>query len=424
MKRARGLLFGTTTLLLLLVLMYVPNSPLLAGEEQQGGCPDACTCGCYEVCVPDINGGVRCYDECNVCGATATPVPGTTPQPTATPLPIPYPYTCDGQYCYVETCIRDACPSDDYANAYRYARIVFTYDGQYVSTSYLKECGEPPCDMPEGGEGKAGECIIDGSGIINDVVNCLGEYEVSVSLRLPAWHANRDPYPRGMVYVPTRFWMVDAPAAEAWSAPVDIGDADEGCDADHVGVINDWKIGLRTEPALLSPHWEAEECGAFDGPVGSCTWQKASWGKPYLGVGKDGEPLPAYRVTGWLPYNWFSRTTWDECVEEYKWGECGCSGVDPTGSPDWQDCGDPPPGICVGVYDDPQTEWWGKWREPEYRWQHHDSGWRFIDLTLFGYPTSWMPNPNVQQVPTALEPNPPVGALYVPVIEVQSTNEE
>ena len=420
---------------------------------------EVCNCGRSCRLIPDPPFGMKEECTCNVC---ATPVPGATaqPQPTAPPpdfgtppacedcpatpappgtvqpLPTGTPeatpqatatpppeLTCDGPFCYADACTRDECPPGQW----RLARFYYKFGPyDFCGVSYLGACNEEPCkipDTPEPEEDKAGQCVIGSSGLIQDGVTCTGEYTVSVSLQLPAWHASRDPYPRSMVRVPTTFRFEHAPSAEAWSAPINVGDA-SACDAEHDGVIRGWQIGLRTEPAFASPHWEAEDCGSFDGPVGTCTWKRSSWGKPELGVGLEGEPLPAYAVTAWVPYNWYSRARWESCEKSPTWGECTCSGVDPKNSPGWQSCGTPPPGICTGVYNDPPTEWWGKWRTEEYKWVSHDTGWQFIDLTRFGLSTSWMPNPRVQQLPTALEPNPPVGALYVPVIEVQSIIEK
>lgn len=136
----------------------------------------------------------------------------------------------------------------------------------------------------------------------------------------------------------------------------------------------------------------------------------------------DCPALPAYAIGATVPYWWSFARQW------YEWEqigtdctECGCTGIDPTGSAGWQDCGDPPPGICVGVHDSPQTEWWGKWCSPVFGWKRHGPDWVLLDLTDYGWPTPYMLNPNVRLVPhPPCEPDPPVGVIYVPCIEVQA----
>lgn len=157
----------------------------------------------------------------------------------------------------------------------------------------------------------------------------------------------------------------------------------------------------------------AMECGST---IVSHIYETSSWGKPHNGPrfvppeeacppgadhcceqvpSGDGEwDMPAYQV--WVYTTWAAEyaTKW-EAWEQVgtDWSECGWSGVDPTGSPSWQFCGDPPPGICVGVHGDPPTEWWGRWGEPRYEWVEHFEGWNPIDLQAFGsgswYYTSW-----------------------------------
>jgi hypothetical protein len=395
--------------------------PVQASPMAQEGCPSTCSCGCVCAFNPGPPASQSC--TCNVCGTVSPPTDGGTalpthiPLPTATPLPVEWADYCTPTYCDVTFCARYGCPEP----YYRPVKARYTIRGDFVAILEIGDCNAPPCNIPEGGDddGEAGECIIDGSGILNDAINCAGEYEVSVSLSLPVWHADRTPYPRSMVRVASTFYAVDAPAAEAWSGAVNIGQvpADGVCDSDSLGVTRGWQIGLRTESVFdpPSPHWDAEECGSFDGPVGSCAWSRSSWGKPELGVGEHGEPLPAYAVTAWLPYNWFSRTRWETCERVVTGAECQCHGGAGVNECTGQE------GLCIHA---PDTEHWVRVEQHDYQWKPYDTGWEFIDLRLFGYATSWMPNPNVQQQPTALDPDPPVGALYVPVIEVQSIIEQ
>ena len=101
--------------------------------------------------------------------------------------------------------------------------------------------------------------------------------------------------------------------------------------------------------------------------------------------------MPAYqvRVPSYWSVQWAIRwEAWE--VVSVEEGECSCSGIDPTGSPYWTSCGDPPPGVCVG---NGLTEWWGRWGEPVYDWVEHFDGWHTFDLREYGesawYYTQW-----------------------------------
>jgi hypothetical protein len=178
-------------------------------------------------------------------------------------------------------------------------------------------------------------------------------------------------------------------------------------------------------------------------------YETSSWGKPHNGPrfvspeeacppwqdhccdqvpSRDSEwDMPAYQVR--VPTHWGAQ--WAVKWQTYEqvgteWDECGCSGVDLMGSPQWEGCGDPPVGICVGVHDDPQTEWWGKWGEPVYDWVEHFDGWHAIDLRDFGsatwHYTSFAVITTGEGPWCAYEyadPNPG-DTVRVPVIEVQS----
>lgn len=146
----------------------------------------------------------------------------------------------------------------------------------------------------------------------------------------------------------------------------------------------------------------AMRCG---NPI-SHIYETSSWGKPHNGprfisadeicpAGQDqcceqvpsGDAewdMPAYqvRVATYWGAEWAVRwELWE--VVRIEEGECGCSGVDPQGSPFWTSCGEPPEGICVGT-----DEWWGAWGEPVYDWVEHREGWHPVDLRDYGEP-SW-----------------------------------
>jgi hypothetical protein len=157
-------------------------------------------------------------------------------------------------------------------------------------------------------------------------------------------------------------------------------------------------------PADACPAWEAHCCEQVPSEHGE-------WDMPAYQV-----RVPTFWGVQWA-VKW---EAWEQvAVEE---GECGCSGIDPRGSPYWSTCGDPPPGLCV---DNGVSEWWGSWGEPVFDWVEHLEGWHAIDLRDFGetawYYTQWAvvttgegPWCNWEYA----DPNPG-DTVRVPVIEVQ-----
>ena len=238
------------------------------------------------------------------------------------------------------------------------------------------------------------------------------------------------------------------------------------------GFVRNYRIGLRwrrldrTDGVDLGPYppicWDFDErdwnVGADYGygsiPASQCgstsvthVYETSSWGLPHNGPrylpaeeacpaweehcceqvpSDDGEwDMAAYQVrvyTTWAA-EWQVRwESWEQVGME--WGDCGCTGLDPTADPNWRSCGEPPPGICIGTVDG--TEWWGRWGEPEYGWVEQVEGWHPIDLRLHGSPTWYYTSYAVITTGAGpwcayeyADPNPG-DTVRVPVIEVQS----
>ena len=278
-------------------------------------------------------------------------------------------------------------------------------------------------------------------------------------------------------FTPPELCAPNGPGNEGgcWSDAVSFPAREEG-EEPQPGDIRNYRIGLRWRRARWDqPHpndidgvppvcwdfdereWNVGEDYGYGRIQNEVCWsnevthiyETSSWGKPHNGprfLLPEEACRPAQRNTGcceqvpdtWdLPaYQVRVYTTWAaEWAVEYEryervgtdWSECQCTDFDPSQYPDveWRSCGDPPEGICVGVYDDPQTEWWGKQRQVVYDWVHHFEGWYPIDLRDYGSPTWYYTSyavttigegpwcPGHQYTHTG-------DAVPVPVIEIQS----
>jgi len=386
---------------------------------------------CNPPCVPTHScqimpgGGVQCQFTC-VCPPGSTPgTPGGvtpigtpfvwTPEPT----PMPPPPQCQ------DVCAREDCPEGET----RLTRLCLDpVLGTLYVAAYLEGCCGPSCPCGEPTEEEQ-PCI---PGIDTE----CSEWGATVRASLPVWYADRLPYPRALVTLGEGFWVSDAngnpatslPVNEVWGDPVDPGgDAcdcrdDDSCDDDPppAGTVCEFRLGLRADPGNEPPTWDCENDGGGIGYRVSCLWNHSSAGKEYLGKGLSCEDLPAFAVHASVPYWWSFARQWEQWeVVGTDCDECGCSGIDLTGSPSWQGCGSPPDGICVGVHDDPQTEWWGRWCTDRYGWNHHGPDWVLLDLRDYGYSMPFMRNPLVQLAPYRDCGPHPAGVLYVPCIEVQ-----
>jgi hypothetical protein len=178
----------------------------------------------------------------------------------------------------------------------------------------------------------------------------------------------------------------------------------------------EYRLGLKMEPGNEAPTWTFEECGTVTGPIAQCGWNRSSWGKPELGVGMRCEPLPAYTVKATVPYWWSIGRQWEAWEKVGQTCDCSCKVCeDPNGCSDECDCHGSG-GLCIH-----DNEFCDRKCKPVYGWRHHGPDWQLMDLRDYAWPTPFMRNPNVQLIPhPPCEPNPPVGAIYVPCIEVQA----
>jgi len=386
------------------------------------GCDPPCW-GVY-ACKP-VDLGIECSFTCH-CPPGSTPgAPGGvtpivtpfvwTPEPT----PIPPPPNCQ------DICAREDCPEGET----RLTR--FCHDpvlGTLYVAVYLEECCGPSCPC--------GEPTEEEQPCTPGTETVCSEWGASVRAGLPAWPANREPYPRALVTLPEEVWVSDAagnpttvlPSVEVWGSPVDPGGDDcdcrddDSCDDDPPpeGTVCEFKLGLRADPGNEPPTWSFEDCGSTIGWSAQCTWNRSSWGKPELGVGMapDCPALPAYAVHATVPYWWSFARQWEQWEAiGTEWSDCFCRPEgEPLGIPH-QGCGADACGECSG--------WCGRIGIEQYGWKHHGPDWVLLDLTDYGWPTPYMLNPNVQMIPhPPCEPNPPVGVIYVPCIEVQAPIEK
>jgi hypothetical protein len=333
------------------------------------------------------------------------------PPPTPTPRPT-------GTYYW---CLPDGCAPGE---TRLWLVLYLSWFGSYFPMRAMEPCCGPSCPCVDPSE------IREPCGPGNGWLNC-SEYEASVEADLPVWHADREPYPRALVTLPVEMWASDAagnpttalPSTEAWGDPVDPGgDAcdcrdDGSCEDDPppVGTVCEYRLGLRIDPGSEPPTWHIEDCGTTTGWRASCPgWTRSSWGKPERGVGMapDCPQLPAYTVRATVPYWWSFGRQWEQW--EVVGQDCECA--------HWPGFGTAACDLDGDGESDPDTK---RVCENRYDWRHHGPDWVLLDLTLYGWPTPYMLNPNVQLVAhPPCELAPPVGALYIPCIEVQAPIEK
>jgi hypothetical protein len=410
----RKVLFGTAVIGILALLIGLSFHP--SGLQAQQG-----TCNGVWVCTDVFNPATGTYTQvCHCCEEGETPA-GTPVVITVLPPPSPTPPPGGS----VGWCLPNECPPGET----RLWLVWYLYNLQiYVPVRPLEPCCGESCPCGEPTE-ETQPC---GPG--NGWLRCE-EFEATVQAGLPAWYANRRPYPRALVMLPEEVWVSDAagnptsalPSTEVWGDPVDPGGDDCGChpgscddDPPPAGTTCDYRLGLRIDPGNEPPTWSFEECGSTTGWQASCTWNRSSWGRPELwgsppqaGCGFV-QPLPAYIVAATVPYWWSFARQWDTWEKVGEDCDCVCQG-----SPGSDEC-QGTPGQCTG-----ENEHWERDCDPIYGWKHHGPDWMLLDLRDYGWPTPYMLNPNVQLVPhPPCEPNPPVGAIYVPCIEVQAPIEK
>jgi len=388
------------------LLMTVTTLFYRQGLQAQS-CPPGQTWVCVNVFDPSAG---QYVEHCSCCGSgedSGTPAAVLTPPPTATPFP-------DQSF---DMCVSDGCPPGEtrYALVYYECDLFCYLDG----IDYLEPCCGAHCPCEEATE----ELQPCGPG--NGWINC-SEFNATVQAGLPTWRADREPYPRALVTLPERVWVVDLPSTEAWGEPVEPGGSDCNCrndgscdeDSPPEGTVCEYRLGLKIDPGNEPPTWSFEECGSMTGPTAQCGWERSSWGKPELGVGLGCESLPAYTVHASVPYWWSFGRKWEQWEQVGQDCDCVCRLCENPNGCSNQCAGQA--GLCTGA-----GEFWKQDCDPVYGWKRHGPNWELLDLTDYGWPTPYMRNPNVQLVPhPPCEPNPPVGAIYVPCIEVQAPIEK
>lgn len=397
----RNWLFVLT--LFLAVCVVLAPLQAQAGPLRGGKCPPGCSPS--DCRFDPQTGTISCECECQVVETvepqnTPTPPPPETPQPTPTPPPTPTP-------C-METHLQRVCTD--------WRCLVGVVEWAYVVDYWLVTCDGIPiailwktCEIceptptprpPEPPEEDECEDVVIGE----EGMECISEYEISVSSTCPVPQVGRSPYPRGMVRVPNSFWVV-APeiGGVAWSEKLPQGIPNEN--------TRNWQLGLRwrrlyppfangpiLDPPPPATAWDWDErpwniaAGVEKGvhsETATHTYLTSSWGKPRNGP--DG--LPSYQVTNqtYWAAEWAIRYEHYECVEEER--ECV-----QRAQPNYSGCGDLEPDKANDPY------WQVVRRCLRREWVNKFDGWHVFDLREYGNPTWWF----TRQV---LEP--------VPIIEVQ-----
>ncbi len=294
-------------------------------------------------------------------------------------------------------------------------------------------------------------------------------YYIKAWASIPPHRVRVEPFPRGLVTVPTELTLLAEPAisqaggehfrgdgfySDRVNLPDPVRTNEAGEEDPHPGDIKDYEIGVRWRRVgdkyplfgQVPAHCFSFDDRAWNGGVGnnvacgrprvgdgavvaSHTYETASWNKLANGPRVDLDEgivvswdLPSYQVsvdTYWI-VEWRSRWQAWEATGGMEWSDCTCHGTgEPVGIPH-ESC-DPPPGICYKA-----GEWYGKIGEPAYDWVLHDTDWYPLDLRDYGYP-NWYDDS--QMVIGGGEFNgrdwwSGIGnAVPVPIIEVQSVLE-
>jgi hypothetical protein len=406
MKRASLVVWGALGVCVALLLL----ASTFGGRAVARPLGQVCEPPCWlETACQVVGNEVRCQTHCT-CPGSGTP--GVTPIGTPFPwTPSPSPTPPPGGN--VEWCLPYECAPGET----RLWLVWYLYNlGIYQPVRPLEACCGPSCPCGEPTEEEQ-PCR---PGIDTE----CSEWGATVQAGLPAWYANRIPYPRALVTLGTSFWTSDAdgnfttdlPVTEVWGRSVDPGGDDCDCRGDGTceddpppaGTICEFRLGLRAEPGNEPPTWGCEDDGGGIGYRVSCLWNHSSAGKEYLGKGLSCEDLPAFAVGASVPYWWSFARQWEQWEQIGQDCDCVCHG----GAGD-DECGGEP-GLCVG-----EDEHWELQCDPIYGWKHHGPDWVLLDLRDYGYSMPFIRNPLVQLAPYRGCGPHPAGVLYVPCIEVQ-----
>jgi hypothetical protein len=255
-------------------------------------------------------------------------------------------------------------------------------------------------------------------------IQCIGQYNLSVSISPPCQRMDRLPYPRGMVTVPNDMWFrpdVSPHWNDAWSDKLGYWDcksklSDQGRD------IKDYQIGLAVERADdVAPRWDLGYGGGARGWFASASWPFSSFGQDECGPGLDpGDTLPGFPVNMTTYWNVYWAVQYDvqadkrECEYDWKcteWGQCST-----TCDADGDGVADDGTTWVTEICDDDEDE---DGVPDAHCWVHTLKGWNQIDLRPY-IGMAYMPSS--RSAPVRAE-DPMYGVcsgMCLPIIEVQA----
>lgn len=282
-------------------------------------------------------------------------------------------------------------------------------------------------------------------------------YYIAAQVSCPVNEVLREPYPRTLVTLPTRFTLLpNSDYAENWSSRGDMADpyyyevahvADpvkgiEIGDPVHDGEFRNIRIGVRAQrkPAFSTWIGQSVPDSLFEfqdrgwngghrqyptsqrGSVVAFEYETSSWGLPIGGRAFDftqqkpaaaDYSLPAYtaQTTTYCGFEW--DITWEYSAgEEHSFEQCRWYGL-PTPS-NTRSCG--------------AGNGWAQAVGTIYKWHTYELGWTPVDARLSGYPNTYVAMTGVKSggkfknVIYWDDGGP--GGIRVPVVEVQSVLRE
>lgn len=292
-------------------------------------------------------------------------------------------------------------------------------------------------------------------------------WDLLVEVRIPPSNVLRNPWPRSLVGLPTRFWFAGGADVERFSVtkalpcnvdygavyrrgvdplpscPAPVGQTDAGTRVNYQlgaawrrwratsGPIFGFQPSYEVGWNIPDRAWNGGARQAF-GYYLEHTFETTSWGLEPNGpawnpVCQDRDCSCDARVPSWNRESYqVNVTTWWYPQYTFRYDElycsrrerlaCYCYPHEPIWDNTRQGCNNPPAG-CTG--------WWGSVEEcTEYRWRNVTEGWQTYNLSLLGYQPviPWNLVSQAGATPGG-QPcgayGPTGGAVAVPVIEVQ-----
>lgn len=323
------------------------------------------------------------------------------------------------------------------------------------------DCGAaPPSTPPPSVEKPCATPVIGNGGI---TINCnqgnghTWAYNIAAQVSCPINEVLREPYPRTLVTLSTRFTLLpNQQYNEAWSPRGDmsdpyfyevvpVADPDKGIevgDPKHDGEFRNIHIGVRAQrkPAFSAWIGQTVPDSLFEfqdrdwngghrqydtsqrGSVVAFEYETSSWGLPTGGRAFDftqqrpadnDYSLPAYtaNVTSYCGFEW--NITWEYSAgEEHTFESCRFYGL-PIPS-NTRSCG--------------AGNGWAQAVGTIYKWHNYELGWTPVDARLSGYANTYVPMQGVKsggkfKGQTYWDTGGP-GGIRIPVVEVQSVLRE